>query len=111
MLQACMTIKLSGALPLPVTAPLRDRLRASPCQLICDHAAKYSVRRIELVSTPMSLSRYPDYPGRSAQGCSCWHLGCLLVIPRQASRVGSRQECDLSDQVDAGCRDEIMDEL
>ena len=22
----------------------------------------------------------PDFPGRSAQGCSCWPLGCLLVI-------------------------------
>ena len=39
------------------------------------------------------------FPGRSAQRCSCWPLGCLLVIQSRLPEFSIRQERDLLDQV------------
>ena len=68
------------------------------CLTVAVHLGKHEHTLLAFWCCPFPCSA-PDFPGRSAQGCSCCPLG-PAGDPAQAPELALCQECDLLDQVE-----------
>ena len=75
------------------------------------HLGKHEHVLLAFLVMSMTLIPSPPPPRLSRAfcwGCSCWPLGCLLVIPGQAFELALAKSVTFFDQVEAGCNAKIM---